>query len=153
MLSPADFGRVKFRRSLRGYTEEDVDNFLLQVAQDYEKIFQENQLLKKRIEQRDKKIQTVAEMEDSLKKTLVSAQRTSTEIRDDAQRKAEIILREAELNAERVVEEARQEVKDLTRRIRSLRKHKKQISLDLKEVIARYQHLLEIENEEEKEHS
>lgn len=151
MITPIELSRVKFSRSFTGYSEKEVEDFIIRISQDYEKLFSENQALKKKISQLETKMQSFVEMEGNLKKTLVSAQKTSSEIREDAQRKAELILKEAELNAERVVEEAREEVRDLTRRIRLMKKQKKQVRLELLEVVKKYTQLLELEENREKE--
>ena len=36
MLTPLDIQKKEFRRRLRGYSEEEVDEFLDQILEDYE---------------------------------------------------------------------------------------------------------------------
>ena len=147
MITPAELLKLKFSKAFRGYNEAEVNDFIIRISQDFEKMARENQELKQKLVLSEKKLAGYSEMEGRLKSTLVSAQKTHTEIKDDAQRKSEIILREAELNAERIVEDARQEVKRLTRRITDLKHQKASIGRELREVIARYQQLLEIDDE------
>ncbi|MDD2714879.1 MAG: DivIVA domain-containing protein [Candidatus Wallbacteria bacterium] len=153
MITPIELSRIKFNQSFRGYDVHEVEEFIIRISQDYEKLFAENQALKKKLGLMENKLAGYAEMETNLKKTLVSAQKTSTEVREDAVRKSDIILREAELNAERVVEEARQEARELTNKIRMLKRQKKLVRDELLGVIKRYHDLLETEDDERKERS
>ena len=42
MLTPLDIHNKEFKRSFRGYNEDEIDDFLDQVVNDYEKLFREN---------------------------------------------------------------------------------------------------------------
>ena len=42
MLTPADIEKKEFKKEMRGYSIPDVNNFLHEVANCYEKIYQEN---------------------------------------------------------------------------------------------------------------
>ena len=46
MLTPLDIHNKEFKRSFRGYNEDEIDDFLDQVVNDYEKLFRENDNLK-----------------------------------------------------------------------------------------------------------
>jgi len=147
MITPMEITRVRFSKSLRGYNEREVDDFLYRLSRDFDELYRENHNLKDKIKKLTNQIETYQEMERNLKKTLISAQRTSSEIREDAERKAEIIIQEAELNAERIVEEARKEVKQLNNKIHILKKKYKEIKRDLLSVIERYKIMVEADNE------
>ena len=41
-LTPLDIHHKEFRHSIRGYSEEEVDQFLDEVADEFERLFKEN---------------------------------------------------------------------------------------------------------------
>ena len=49
-LTPLDIHHKEFRHSLRGYSEEEVDAFLDEVADEFERLFKENIDLSEKIE-------------------------------------------------------------------------------------------------------
>ena len=49
MLTPVDIHNQEFKRSFRGYDMEEIDDFLDQVVNDYEKLYRENDQLKKEV--------------------------------------------------------------------------------------------------------
>ena len=50
MLTPMDIHNKEFKRVFRGYSEEDVDAFMNNIAGDYEKVYREYCELKERCE-------------------------------------------------------------------------------------------------------
>ncbi len=102
-ITPLDIRRKEFKRSMRGYSDEEVDIFLDQVADEFERIFQENMELQDRLQRLDEQIAGHAQLKDALEKTLVSAQIQAEELRSNARKESELILRDAELKARGVV--------------------------------------------------
>ncbi|OEF99762.1 hypothetical protein BHF71_00885 [Vulcanibacillus modesticaldus] len=51
MLTPEDIFEKEFKRALRGYDIDEVNEFLDQVIQDYARIIEENKTLKKELQQ------------------------------------------------------------------------------------------------------
>jgi cell division initiation protein len=49
-LTPLDIHHKEFRHSLRGYAEDEVDQFLDEVADEFERLFKENIDLSERLE-------------------------------------------------------------------------------------------------------
>jgi cell division initiation protein len=102
-ITPLDIRRKEFKRSMRGYADEEVDIFLDEVADEFERIFQENMELQDRAHRLDEQIAGHAQLKDALEKTLISAQLQSEELRANAHKESELILRDAELKARGVV--------------------------------------------------
>ena len=46
MLTPTDIFEKEFKRSLRGYNEDEVNEFLDQIIQDYSRLLEENKNLR-----------------------------------------------------------------------------------------------------------
>lgn len=109
MLTPLDIQNKEFRRSFRGYNEEEVDEFLDQLAQDYEWLYLENQRLKEKLEDIKAGVARYQEMEQTIKDTLVMAQKNAEELRENTKREAEILLNEARQKAKEVVKQAEED--------------------------------------------
>lgn len=96
-LTPLDIRHKEFRRAMRGYSDEEVDVFLDEVADEFERLFQENMELRERVEQLVEQVQQHELLKETLQKTLVSAQQQSDEMRANARKEAELIIKDAEI--------------------------------------------------------
>ncbi len=108
--TPNDLDNLKFRKVIRGYSEDQVNEVLDSIIRDYEMYIKENIELKDRISVLNEGIQHYKNIEESLQNTLIVAQQTGEEIKKNAYEKAENIVKEAELRAQRVVQDANAEV-------------------------------------------
>jgi len=104
--TPNDIQNLTFKRSLRGFDEDMVNDVLDKIIEDYSFYIHENIELKDRVGVLNEGIQHYKSMEDSLQETLVIAQQTSEEIKRNAQDRAELIVREAEMRAQTLINEA-----------------------------------------------
>lgn len=104
-ITPLDIRRKEFKRSVRGYSDEDVDLFLDAVADEFERLFQGNMELQDRLHALEEQVGGQARIREALEKTLVAAQVQSEEMRSNAEREGESILRDAETKAKGVVSE------------------------------------------------
>jgi cell division initiation protein len=102
-VTPLDIRRKEFKRSVRGYSDEEVDVFLDEVADEFERLFQENTALQERIKRLEEQAGGNAQLRDALEKTLVSAQLHADETRANARKESELILRDAELKGRSIV--------------------------------------------------
>jgi len=105
-VTPLDIRRKEFKRSMRGYSDEEVDIFLDEVADEFERLFQENIELHDRVQRLEEQIAGHAQMRDALEKTLISAQLQADEMKANARKEGELILRDAELKARQVVNDS-----------------------------------------------
>lgn len=108
--TPNDLDNIKFKKNLRGYNEDQVNDVLDSVIQDYELYIKENIELKDRISVLNEGIQHYKNIEESLQNTLIVAQQTGEEIKKNAYDKADNIIKEAELRAQKTINDANQEV-------------------------------------------
>jgi cell division initiation protein len=102
-ITPLDIRRREFKRGMRGYADEEVDVFLDDVADEFERLFQENIELQDRMQRMDEQIAGHAQLKAALEKTLVSAQLQADQLIANARKEAELILRDAELKARDIV--------------------------------------------------
>lgn len=115
MLTPLDINKKEFSRSFRGYSCEEVDEFLEQVLRDYGQVFRENQELREKNLYLTEELERYARLEKTIKDALVMAQQTSDEMRENAQREASLIIKEAENKAREIIHQAQVEVEKAER--------------------------------------
>jgi cell division initiation protein len=107
-LTALDIHHKEFGRALRGYNEEQVDAFLDQVADEFERLFKENIDLNERLDAADERVRGYQQIESSLNATLLQAQRSSEETVKKAAVDADSILRDAEHKAKEIIHNALQ---------------------------------------------
>jgi cell division initiation protein len=105
-VTPLDIRRKEFKRSMRGYSDEEVDVFLDEVADEFERLFQENMELQDRMQRLEEQIAGHVQIKDALEKTLIAAQMQSDEMRANARKESELILGDAELKARHIVNDS-----------------------------------------------
>ncbi|WP_258359350.1 DivIVA domain-containing protein [Moorella sulfitireducens (nom. illeg.)] len=115
MLTPLDINKKEFHRTFRGYSCEEVDEFLEQVLRDFGQIYRENQELREKNLRLGGELERYARLEQTLKDALVMAQQTADEMRQNAQREAALIIQEAENKAREILNQARLQVEKAER--------------------------------------
>ncbi|KXZ39577.1 cell division initiation protein [Alkalithermobacter thermoalcaliphilus JW-YL-7 = DSM 7308] len=122
MITPLDIENKEFKKSLRGYKEEEVDEFLDQVKEDFEKLYKENIELKDKLNMMTEQVTRYKNIEETLKNTLIVAQNTAEDVNATALKKAQVIIEEAELKARKIIENANNEVIDIKKEYEEIRK-------------------------------
>lgn len=135
MLTPMDIHNKEFRRAFRGYNELEVNEFLDEVIEDYEKLYKENLELKDRIGLLNDKLQNYIGLEQTLNNTLVMAQKTADEMTANAKEKAENIIKEAEETARKIIEKANQEVIEIKKEYENIKKQMLEFKLKFKTLL------------------
>lgn len=105
MLTPMDIHNKEFKRGFRGYSEEDVDAFMDDLAGDYEKVYREYCELKERCEKLQDKLGQYEKMESTMNSTLMLAQQTAENVKVSARKEADLILQEAENKKKQMLDE------------------------------------------------
>ena len=122
MITPLDIQNKEFKKSFRGYKESEVDQFLDDIIDDYEKLYKENIELKDKILILSEQIKQYNNLEKTLKDTLVVAQSTADEVIGAARQKAEIIIKDAEMASKKLIDDANNEVINLRKEYEYLKK-------------------------------
>jgi cell division initiation protein len=110
MLTPVDLETTVFRRSFRGYSASEVQDFMEQLTKDYEHLYNENIDLKEKIEELTAKVEQYKTIEETLRNTMVLAQETAEEVKSAAHDQADMIIREAKMQEEQVKAKIREEI-------------------------------------------
>ena len=101
MITPMDIHNKTFSRGLRGYSQEEVDAFLQELASDYERIYREHREMEEEMDTVKTKLRNYEKMESTMSSTLVMAQETAENVKRNAQKEAELAVREAQKEAAR----------------------------------------------------
>ena len=111
-LTPLDVRKKKgdFRKVMRGYDAESVDNFLEVVANRMEELVRQNGALTGKVDAMSGSMAEYRDRERAMNEALVSAQQLREDMRDQARREAELLLREARSQGERIVSDAKRQV-------------------------------------------
>lgn len=115
VLTPLDINKKEFRRAFRGYSCEEVDEFLEQLLRDYSQVFRENQELREKILYLEEELERFNRLENTLKETLVMAQKAAEETKENARREAEALLQEAEAKVQSMLVQAQNKVAEAER--------------------------------------
>lgn len=134
-LTPLDIHHKEFRRAIRGYNEEDVDVFLDEVAEEFERLFKENIELKEQVEQVHGKIQQYEGIEDTLQKTLLIAQKSADEVKARAVKEAELIIKDAEEKARETLQDIIKEKERLQVSFNELKKAEKDFRVKFRSLL------------------
>lgn len=122
MYMPLDIVNKKFKKGFMGYLCEDVDRFMEEIVQDYEKLYKENIELKDKITILNEGIQHYKSMEHTLQNTLLIAQKTSEDIKNTAFQRSEVIKKEAEVESDDIKASARREVEKMKQEFEMIKK-------------------------------
>jgi cell division initiation protein len=142
-ITPHDIRQQQFTvRMFRGFDAQEVDAFLEDVADDYEALLKEAQLLKEQLAAQEERQRGVVDRERTLQDTLVTTQRLAEEMKAAAKREGELIVREAELRGDKALEAAREEEAKIRVEIQALKRTRRQMIEDLAATLERYQRLL-----------
>jgi DivIVA domain-containing protein len=105
-VSPKTLREVEFRVKTRGYHPEDVDQFLEQVAAGVEVLQDRMRQAVERAQRAEAAAAEVGDSDETLRKTLVLAQRTADLAVQEAREQAARILAGAEQQAQAIIAEA-----------------------------------------------
>jgi cell division initiation protein len=105
-LTPLDIHHKEFRHSIRGYNEEEVDQFLDEVADEFERLFKENIDLSEKLEALQTKVNEFELQRQTINNTLVNAQRSADDILSRANEEADGIVAHANTRAKGIVNDA-----------------------------------------------
>ena len=120
-LTVKDILEMTFKRSFKGYDEDEVDKFLDQIIDELKALQGENTSMRNELndlKQREKKIK---DAEETIMHTLVSAQKSSERVLNEAARKAELILDNAENTARQRAERTTKKLAEAEIRLKEVR--------------------------------
>jgi len=131
-LSPQDIRDQEFKQSPLGYSKEQVNEFLESVAGELETLIQESNKIHAENKEARLALATYTNVEESLKETLLLAQKTAQETLRNAQSEAENVVRKAHTEKESMLFDARQDLAQIQAEIGNLLARRDSILAKLK---------------------
>lgn len=119
MLTPIDIQNHSLKTAVRGYSKKETDDFLEEILKGYEELYKENRELKEKITSLSEGIQYYKQMETTLQKALVLAEKTSTETQEAAKSKADAMTNEAQAKADAILKEAQSEADAMRKEVQA----------------------------------
>ena len=106
-ISPIDIRQHTFEKGFRGYDIDEVNAFLNSLSQEWERVMNDNKLLKMQLEIAEKELNKLRDVEMTLFRTLKTAEETSNHITEQANRTAEKYIQESRQKTDETIVEAR----------------------------------------------
>lgn len=149
-LTPLDIRKMTFPQKLRGLDPQEVENFLVLVAEelavrlgDVARLEQENREMSLRLED-------AARRQQELHEALLHAQKLSKNITDNAKHEAELLVREAQVTADNIVTQAIEQANRIESKINELRARRRELQLRFRNTLDSFREMLESEVEDER---
>ena len=106
-ITPLEIRQKTFEKKMRGYDKDEVNAFLLSLSQEWEHVQDQLKELKIKFQSAENEIKQLREVENSLFKTLKTAEDTGANMIDQATKTADLHLRETQMNADALLNEAK----------------------------------------------
>ncbi len=116
MLTPLDIQNKHFGKSIRGYNEIEVEEFLALIVRSMEDLIQVNIETTSKLHDYEKQLERYQSMEKTITEAMVLAQRTSEDMIKSANDKADFIIERADEQAKRLISDANNEVLSVLKR-------------------------------------
>ena len=151
MLTPLDIDYKTFKKTkLGGYDINDVEDFLITVMDDYEKLYKENAELKDKINAMGKSVSYYKSVEEGITKTIESAQEQADNIKDMAVKEAMNIKEKAELDAKMELEEIKNKIKQAENLYEEKKRQMQVYTIRVKAMLEAQLQILKEDNDENK---
>ena len=111
MLTPMDIHDHQFKKSFRGYNENEVDDFLDKIVVDFEKLLNETERLKTQLYTTEKELEKYRGLEKTMNDTLIMAQRTADDVIAAARRTTDDMKENAARECQQIKDQAQYEAK------------------------------------------
>jgi cell division initiation protein len=109
-LIPMDINNKEFKKGLRGYNSDEVDEFLDEVVDNYEELYKENANLKEKLANLNEKVEHYSKIESTIQNTLILAQNAAEQAKNSAKKEAEFMMKNANETAQKVMDKAHNDV-------------------------------------------
>lgn len=142
-VTPLDLRQAQFRTRMRGFDPDEVTKFLGETAEELEQAVKEVDRLRQEAAHSETTLVEYRERENSLRNTLITAQRLADQIRENAEQEAKTILREAEGRADLILQKAQSRLAEIDRDINEMRLRRRDVEASLEASIASLTYALE----------
>ncbi len=109
MFNANEIRQITFEKVVRGYRPEDVESFMEKIADEFEALAAEKQEIEGQLYILAERIEQYKTEEESIKATLISAQKLGESIIAESRQKAEAILKDANIRKNDILASAHEE--------------------------------------------
>ncbi len=110
MLAPHELKNKQFQKSFKGYNPQEVDEYLEFILEKYTEIYRENSELERKLRIVVTNLDEIKDEEESIRSTLIAAQKMAEKIIADANDRADIITGAIKDRCDGVIAEFRQQL-------------------------------------------
>lgn len=142
LLTVLDVENINFSKAIRGYSTEEVEEFLERVGESLQVYSERIKTMEIQLSRFDEQIREYSELKQSLQEALVLAQKSAEERVSSAENRAEVIIAEAEAQAHKIVIGAKDRVDEHKREIDRLRQVRYQFIAEFKGLLAKFASML-----------
>jgi len=140
---PAELRQRRFSTAFRGFDRAEVLMFLTELADDFEQALHEIYGLEREVDRVDELLVEHREREQTLRNTLLTAQRMADDIRTTAEKEGREIVRDAEARADLLIQKAETRLGDIDREIELLRARRRETEAEVESSITSLQQTLD----------
>ena len=142
-LTPVDIQHKEFKKAIQGYAREEVDQFLDEVIETLEAEIDERTRLEAQVTELSEKVSHFKAMEDSLRSTLVLAQRTADELKASAHKEVDIVKQRAKIETEDELRSVKQQIAEARAELQRVADKTAAAKLDLRNFLTRQLELID----------
>ncbi|MCD8089104.1 MAG: DivIVA domain-containing protein [Clostridiales bacterium] len=135
MLTPIDIETAEFKKVALGYAPDGVDEFLNKVIVEFERLYKENAGLRDRIKNLEESLGYYKSLEESIKSSIVIAEKAAAETKQTAADQASNIMKKAQLKADELLLDANRQKYQLESSISELKSRYTLLSSGIKGLI------------------
>lgn len=112
MLAPHELKNKPFTKSVRGYSPVEVDEYIELLIEKYTELYRENAELERKLKNVGSKLDQIRDEEESIRSTLLNAQKMAEKIVADANTRADAITASIKERCDSIIAKFRAELND-----------------------------------------
>lgn len=120
MITPNDIATKDFKKVAVGYSPEEVDTFLDDLYEDYERLYAETKKEKVQVDETATPTEQITNLQKTLERTLTLAEAAAEETKVAAKAESEAMIQNAKLQAEEILQSARTKTYELEQEMAAL---------------------------------
>src|SRR6185312_11986411 len=142
-IAPIDIAHKQFTRRMMGLDQNEVTDFLRQIAEEMEALIRDRNVLRESVREKELAILEYRERDELLKNTITTATKMSDRIQQDAERESRLIINDAKQQSEMIVRDARDSLKKMFQEIAELKKIRMQYENNLRALVQAHLAMME----------
>jgi cell division initiation protein len=142
-IAPIDIAHKQFTRRMMGLDQDEVLDFLRQIADEMEGLIRDRNNLRESLREKELAILEYRERDELLKNTITTATKMSDKIQQDAERESRLIINDSRQQGEMIVRDARDSLKKMFQEIADLKRVRMQYENNLRALVQSHLAMME----------